>query len=140
MSEAAPGLTIVVGYDGSEAARRGLARVKYLGTAATRVVVVAANPDLRSPALGQSLVEPTVDARQLLDEARSLLAPREQLVIETCEAAGDPAEVLVDTARTVNADLVIVGRRGSDFVARMLLGSVAERVVRQAPCDVLVVA
>jgi nucleotide-binding universal stress UspA family protein len=32
-----------------------------------------------------------------------------------------------------------VGRRGGDFVARTLLGSVAERIVKQAPCDVLVV-
>jgi nucleotide-binding universal stress UspA family protein len=35
---------------------------------------------------------------------------------------------------------VIVGRRGGDFVTRTLLGSVAERVVQTAPCDVLVVA
>jgi nucleotide-binding universal stress UspA family protein len=35
---------------------------------------------------------------------------------------------------------VIVGRRGNDFVARTLLGSVATRVVEHAPCNVLVVA
>jgi nucleotide-binding universal stress UspA family protein len=40
----------------------------------------------------------------------------------------------------VAADLLVVGRRGGDFVARTLLGSVAQRVVQQAPCDVLVVA
>jgi nucleotide-binding universal stress UspA family protein len=38
------------------------------------------------------------------------------------------------------AGLLIIGRRGKDFVARTLLGSVATRLVEQAPCDVLVVA
>jgi nucleotide-binding universal stress UspA family protein len=47
---------------------------------------------------------------------------------------------LVDVVREVAADLLVVGRRGDDFVARTLLGSVAQRVVQQAPCDVLVVA
>jgi nucleotide-binding universal stress UspA family protein len=48
--------------------------------------------------------------------------------------------VLIEIAREADADLLIVGRRGSDFVTRTLLGSVAERVVQQAHCDVLVVA
>ena len=51
---------------------------------------------------------------------------------------GDPAVVLVDGARDVGADLLILGRRGGDFVTRTVLGSVAQRVVEQAPCDALV--
>lgn len=62
------------------------------------------------------------------------------MVVETREAVGDPAEVVVAVARELGAQLVIIGRQGSDFVARTLLGSVAERVVQRAPCDVLVVA
>ena len=53
---------------------------------------------------------------------------------------GDPAEELLEVGRAASADLLIVGRRGKDFVARALLGSVATRIVEQAPCDVLVVA
>jgi nucleotide-binding universal stress UspA family protein len=53
---------------------------------------------------------------------------------------GDPAVVLVEVAREAAANLLVVGRRGGDFVVRTLLGSVAQRVVQQAPCDVLVVA
>jgi nucleotide-binding universal stress UspA family protein len=48
--------------------------------------------------------------------------------------------VLTDIASEVDAQLVVVGRRGGDFVRRTLLGSVAQRVVQEAPCDVLVVA
>ena len=133
-------ITIVVGYDGSDAAKRGLARAHQLGVTRARVVVVAVRPDVRSPALGEPLVERTVDAGRLLDEARGLLASHEHIAVETRGANGDPAEVLVGVARELGADVVIVGRRSSDFVARTLLGSTAERVVRQAPRDVLVVA
>jgi nucleotide-binding universal stress UspA family protein len=65
-------------------------------------------------------------------------------------AVGDPAVALIDVAREVAADLIIVGRRGGDFVTRTLHGPVAERVVQLASraaywrlsgrCDVLVVA
>ena len=50
------------------------------------------------------------------------------------------AAVLIQAARDSGAELVVVGRRGGDFVARTLLGSVSQRVVQNAPCDVLVVA
>jgi nucleotide-binding universal stress UspA family protein len=50
-----------------------------------------------------------------------------------------PAEVLAEVAREQRADLLIVGRRGRDFTARVLLGSVSSRLVAAAPCDVLVV-
>jgi nucleotide-binding universal stress UspA family protein len=53
---------------------------------------------------------------------------------------GDPAEHLLDVARAIGAELIVIGRRGKGFVARTLLGSVATRVVGRAPCDVLVVA
>jgi nucleotide-binding universal stress UspA family protein len=140
MSEVHASVAIVVGYDGSDAARRGLERVGQLGFDSARVTVLSVSPDLRSPALGERLVADSPDKRELLDEARGLLGTREGMVVETREAVGDPAEVLVAVARELGAQLVIVGRQGSDFVARTLLGSVAERVVQRAPCDVLVVA
>ncbi len=55
-------------------------------------------------------------------------------------ASGDPAVVLVEIARECGGRLLVVGRQGGDFVARTLLGSVAQQAVQQAPCDVLVVA
>ena len=133
-------LTIVIGYDGSDAAQRALARVRGLGAPAMTVLVVAVAPDLRSAGLGAELTGGTFDVQRLLDEALVLLDPPEQTLVELRAAAGDPAAVLVDIAREVAADLLVIGRRGSDFVARTLLGSVAQRAVQHAPCDVLVVA
>lgn len=53
--------------------------------------------------------------------------------------SGDPRHALVDEARRMNADLIVVGSRGRSGVAKILLGSVASHVVTHAPCSVLVV-
>lgn len=51
----------------------------------------------------------------------------------------EPASAIVQLASDVGADLVVVGTHGRQGVERFLLGSVAERVVRLAPCPVLIV-
>jgi nucleotide-binding universal stress UspA family protein len=52
---------------------------------------------------------------------------------------GDPREVIVRHARSLPADLVVMGTHGRSGFQHLLLGSVAENVVRTAPCPVLVV-
>jgi nucleotide-binding universal stress UspA family protein len=50
-----------------------------------------------------------------------------------------PAEAIVEYAREAGIDLVIVGAHGSAMTPHMVMGSIAERVVRTAPCPVLTV-
>jgi nucleotide-binding universal stress UspA family protein len=52
---------------------------------------------------------------------------------------GLPADEIVRFARERKMDVVVVGTQGRKGLSRLLLGSVAERVVREAPCAVLVV-
>lgn len=52
---------------------------------------------------------------------------------------GVPFQVIIETADTARADLIIMGTHGRTGLRHVLLGSVAERVVRLAPCPVLVV-
>jgi universal stress protein A len=52
---------------------------------------------------------------------------------------GDPAHAIVEYARGHGIDLIVMGTHGRTGVSRALLGSVAERVVRSAPCPVLTV-
>jgi nucleotide-binding universal stress UspA family protein len=52
---------------------------------------------------------------------------------------GDPGDVIVEAAVAEHADMVLVGSHGRGPVGRLLLGSVSEFVVRNAPCPVLVV-
>ncbi len=51
---------------------------------------------------------------------------------------GNPAEQLLLRAELLNADLVVVGRRGMNALERLLVGSVASAVIRHARCSVLV--
>jgi hypothetical protein len=51
----------------------------------------------------------------------------------------DPVQAIVQLASDIEADLVVVGTHGRTGLARFVLGSVAEGVVRRAPCPVLVV-
>ena len=52
---------------------------------------------------------------------------------------GEPAEATLREAAGWPADLVIIGSHGRDGVMRVLLGSVAETIMRRAPCPVLVI-
>jgi nucleotide-binding universal stress UspA family protein len=53
--------------------------------------------------------------------------------------SGRPATVIVDEARRIDADVVVVGSRGHGRIAALLLGSVSAALVDTAPCPVLVV-
>lgn len=50
---------------------------------------------------------------------------------------GDPASAIVELAASDGADLIVIGTHGRTCVGRLLMGSVAEAVVRKAPCPVL---
>ena len=52
---------------------------------------------------------------------------------------GQPVHEIVETARELKIDLIIVSTHGNTGLKHLLLGSVAENVVRHAPCPVLVV-
>jgi nucleotide-binding universal stress UspA family protein len=52
---------------------------------------------------------------------------------------GDPADQIVQYARQAGMDLIVMGTQGRTGVERLLLGSVAEKVLRDAGCSVLVV-
>lgn len=51
--------------------------------------------------------------------------------------AGNPADALSRLAKDANVDLIIMGTHGRTGLLRLLMGSVAEAVVRRAPCPVL---
>lgn len=52
---------------------------------------------------------------------------------------GEPATEILNVAKEIHADLIIVGTHGRTGLARLLMGSVAELVVRRADCPVLTV-
>jgi nucleotide-binding universal stress UspA family protein len=70
----------------------------------------------------------------LSDGDRGILHAR--AVVETSET---PAQAIVDYAKSANIDLIVMGTHGRGTLAQLLVGSVAERVVRTASCPVLTV-
>jgi nucleotide-binding universal stress UspA family protein len=61
------------------------------------------------------------------------------LECQTGSVEGTPGEAIVDYATKIGADLIVMGTHGRGGLRRVLLGSVAEKVLRGACCPVLVV-
>lgn len=59
--------------------------------------------------------------------------------IETETVSGDPAPAIVEYADTADVDHIVMGSHGRDGLSRLIMGSVAETVVRRAPTSVTVV-
>ncbi len=77
------------------------------------------------------------DARRLIDGFRKRL-PQQSTALEFIQI-GSPATEIGNAAKDWPADLIVIGSHGRGGVKRALMGSVAEGVMRQAPCPVLVV-
>ena len=79
------------------------------------------------------------DARRQAEVALRRLRDRYRRAGARCRAvlaSGQPASAIVETARKLRADWIVLGTHGRGGVAHLLLGSVAERVVRTATCPV----
>jgi len=136
---------IVVGFDGSDHGRRALERAAAIASEGAELYVVAAaklsSSLMRDPAGGAAAIDPAEAETRAsnLEEARTLLAGKGIANVHLVEGRGNPADILVQQAGDVGADLIVVGSRGQGFAGRLLLGSVSTNVVHHAECDVLVV-
>jgi universal stress protein A len=97
-----------------------------------------------------TVVKPDTGEEQLLSElimqqaAKSeteFLAPfvRATIPIEKSLLKGRPGKVIVEAAADRGADLLVMGTHGRSGFDRLIMGSVTERVLRSAPCPVVVV-
>lgn len=76
-----------------------------------------------------------------LEILRSLASQAEavRVTAEITQNMGDPGRTICAVARTWEADLIILGRRGRSGINELLLGSVSNYVLHHAPCSVLTV-
>jgi nucleotide-binding universal stress UspA family protein len=131
---------ILCPVDLSDCSGRAFARAVALARwyqAQLTVLHVAASPlvDLPPIPMGEREREQRVGELQRFTGARMDDVPVELVVRESA----DVAQAILDEIAALRADLLVVGSHGRSGVQRLLLGSVAERVVRQAPCPTLVV-
>jgi nucleotide-binding universal stress UspA family protein len=100
-------------------------------------------PEIFSVPSGQQLFDPSQRLRLiahyngLLEQARHVLKSAGVLEVATVVAEGAPVNTIVDFAKTGAFDLIVMGTHGRTGLGHALLGSVAERVARMAPCSVL---
>ena len=71
---------------------------------------------------------------EAVTEARGTLPSAEEKLVQ-----GDPRDCIVDIAKQLKADMIVLGTHGRRGLSRAFLGSVAEYIVRHGPCAVLVV-
>lgn len=90
------------------------------------------------PDLAELRTELVADAERRLLVYRSE-AERAQVPVVTAARIGLTSHTIVDYATALNIDLVVMGTHGRTGVAHLVMGSVAERVLRHAPCPVLTV-
>jgi universal stress protein A len=111
--------------------------------ATVHLVNVIGIPALGVPELGVAVTSTMIDS-MIADSQRALdalVARRRgdvrigQILMKT----GDARDMIDQTAQEVGADLIVMGTHGRRGFTRALLGSVAETVVRTAPCPVLTI-
>jgi len=134
--------TVLVGADDSRTARRAVeAAVEIAQMSSGRLHIVTA---FESTSFSTSTdggefngltTESDVDA---LLQVLSFIARKKGIEPVLHAAKGDPAEVVINTANKISADLVVVGNRGMKGVRRVL-GSVPNSIAHGAACSVLIV-
>ena len=133
--------TVVLGMDGSPDAARAMPYALELAGQDGRIVAVHVREMLMGRAGGQTLAgnedEIEANVRRQVEEMTSHGISAGLTVISA--VAGGPAHVLADVARKEHADVIVVGTRGHNPVAGLLIGSVTNRLLHISPCPVLAV-
>lgn len=102
------------------------------------LVTMTTMPPTYVPDLVQSLKEREADARTRLRKMLAADAPETKRA-EVVVSSASPTSAIVAYAETHGIDLIVIGTHGRNAISHLLLGSVAEKVVRSAPCPVLTV-
>lgn len=142
--------TILVPLDGSEISERALTpAAEFAERFGARLVLMQVIPTLASVAAQTAAGNPQatayVDPGEVHEAQREtareqMEAARSRAGAAAAELAeGDPADEIVARAEREHADLIVMGTRGQSGIARAVLGSVADAVMRRAPCPVLLV-
>jgi nucleotide-binding universal stress UspA family protein len=134
---------ILIATDGSkyslDAAVKSLEIARFYGSKVCVLYVV----DLRALTTASGMPAPDNIYLLLADEGKRAVGQVKEMAgdlpIETFVLAGYPAHTIVQFARDNGIDLIVTGTLGKSGIEELLLGSVADHVVRHAPCPVLVV-
>jgi nucleotide-binding universal stress UspA family protein len=140
---------IVVGVDGSDHSHRALIwAIRQAAQQHVPLTVVAVRPDPVRPVTGvywgvHAYPEDTHNPEVVRKAIQAIVEQAGNEIGETAPqtivnvVTGDPAEELVKASR--DADMIVVGSRGSGGFASLLMGSVSSKVAHHAACPVVVI-
>lgn len=134
---------ILIATDGSKysqnAASKGLELARFHGAKVFALYVI----DLRAlttvngmPAPGNMYPILEEEGKRAVGQVKEMAG---DLPVETFVLAGHPAHTIIQFAKDNGIDLIVTGKLGKSGIEELLLGSVADHVIRHAPCPVLVV-
>jgi len=135
--------SVLIAVDGSEVSDLAVKHVvDRIGTSSGEICVVGVLPIERA----EGMTDDESPRRQMLEEEIQRHVGTACATLHDAGIAcrsivrfGDPAAEILKLAREMDCKLLVVGRRGRGKAAKLLLGSVSEKVVREAPCPVTVV-
>lgn len=144
---------LLVPLDGSELAEEALQYVRHLAGEGSRVTLITAVDATESSVYGPRefpLVRSTVHdyqsaLEQLIPQAKSYLEHvaehlRQSGIEVHIEAElGEPASIIVDAAKQLNVDAIVMSTHGRSGLGRWLFGSVTTKVLQVASCPVFVI-
>jgi nucleotide-binding universal stress UspA family protein len=134
---------ILIASDGSEknqpAVRKGLEIARVCGSIIYAIYVIdetlmtSAQMDLLTDDV---YVKLKAEGEEAIEQVKRLA---NGMRVETFLLSGRPAQVITDFAAKNKVDLIVVGSQGKTGLERLILGSIAENIIRMADCMVLVV-
>lgn len=136
-------LRLLVALDFNDASRAALHTALEVAARATPVelhimtVVAPGDDDLASLATFEHACD---ELRRMVETERATHPTTDGIRLQfSAQPGSSPADTIVEHAAAIHADAIVVGTKGRRGLDRLLLGSVAEAVVRTAPCSVLTV-
>jgi nucleotide-binding universal stress UspA family protein len=134
---------ILVAVDGSPSSQRAVAEAARLAKAdgGRLILLYVANTGAQdaSVKMWENLKRAFIEEGQGVLEEAEKVADEARVPSKTKLEEGYPSEKIVEVAADQDADLIVLGCRGRSKLAKILLGSVASRVIAAAHCPVLVV-
>ena len=136
------GEKILVAVDGSAFSEVAVDQAISLGGICRSQIFLISVVDLfpEQMAVAPALVEQmSKDAKEYLDKAKAKVDQANIPCETVVRMGGQPHEFIIAEAKAKGVDLIVMGTHGRSGFSRVLLGSVAQNVIGNAPCPVIVV-
>ena len=96
-------------------------------------------PIMKSGEVYALITHPDEVREELTNRLKAMRSLADGLVVEIVLKEGDPAAQILTTSKEMGCDLIVMGTHGRSGLSHLLIGGVAEKVIRNAACPVLTI-